>query len=135
MCTLHNLASINLEYLPVRDSAFLQAANLHRLTRLELRNRPELTDNIFLHLAGLVSLKHLHIRRCIHISDNLDVETLLPFLVGRLTKFCPMERKPIKTLENSQSGMFVARHHTDHHAYNHPEKPLLALSVHCLHVT
>ncbi len=71
------LVILKLESLPVRDSAFSQAANLHRLTCLEFGNCFELSDNVFLHLAGLVSLRHLHIRSCIKISEKLDVKTLL----------------------------------------------------------
>lgn len=85
VCTLCNLAPIKLEKLPVRDSAFSQAANLHRLTCLEFFNCFELTHNVFLHLAGLVSRRHLYIR-CINISENLDLKTLLPSL-HRLTPF------------------------------------------------
>ncbi len=71
------LVILKLESLPVRDSAFSQAANLHRLTCLEFGNCFELSDNVFLHLAGLVSLRHLHIRSFVKISEKLDVKTLL----------------------------------------------------------
>ena len=72
VCGFQYLACLQLHYFDVTDDTFLHAAMLNKLTTLDLKCCPNLTDAVFLHVKNLVSLRELRIVNCDGVSHYSD---------------------------------------------------------------
>lgn len=76
VCGFQYLACLQLHNFDVNDTTFLHAAMLDKLTTLDLKYCPSLTDAVFLQVTDLVSLRELRIVNCPGVTRYSDGTSL-----------------------------------------------------------